>query len=249
MAKMEIYIRNASDTEARGPYGMEQLTSLADAGQVTAETLVYDATTEQWVALGTQAALMAEVFPEKKKLALKAKEFKALNKPDEGAKAITVDDMLAAAEGRTADTADKQDPEIAMMRAAKIGTWSIIVALLVSAAGEVLPSVDAITSGDIGKIMAQPLVLFGGLDIFLMVMLGLGVISLYPFVRFRAALGFGYVAFISYVQGDHVSLVLAAVGAVGLYFSTIMVHLLPVLVAGGAAVVGMGMLAWRFLSQ
>ena len=249
MAKMELYIRNASDTEARGPYGMEQLTSLADAGQVTAETLVYDATTEQWVALGTQAALMAEVFPEKKKLALKAKEFKALNKPDEGAKAITVDDMLAAAEGRTADTADKQDPEIAMMRAAKIGTWSIIVALLVSAAGEVLPSVDVVTSGDIGKIMAQPLVLFGGLDIFLLVMLGLGVISLYPFVRFRAALGFGYVAFISYVQGDHVSLVLAAVGAVGLYFCTIMVHLLPVLVAGGAAVVGMGMLAWRFLSQ
>ena len=42
--------------------------------------------------------LMAVVFPEKKKLGLKAKEIKTLNKPDENAKAITVDDMLAAAE-------------------------------------------------------------------------------------------------------------------------------------------------------
>mgnify|MGYP000237450192 CR=1 FL=1 len=34
MAMQEIYIRNATDTEARGPYNQEQLTSLADAGQV-----------------------------------------------------------------------------------------------------------------------------------------------------------------------------------------------------------------------
>lgn len=249
MAKMEIYIRNATDTEAKGPYGMEQLSSLADTGGVTAETLVYDATTEQWVALSTQAELMAQLFPEKKKLILKAKEFKALNKPDEGAKAITVDDMLAAAEGRTDDTADKIDPEIAMMRAAKIGTWSVMLALLASAAGELLPSVDAISSGDIGQIMAHPLILLGALDIFLLVMLGLGVISLYPFVRFRAALGLGYLGFVFYVQGDHTSLVLVAVGAAGLYLSTIFVNLVSVLAAGGAAVVGMGMLTWRLLSQ
>ena len=32
--------------------------SLADNGTVTAETLVYDATTEQWVALSTQASTL-----------------------------------------------------------------------------------------------------------------------------------------------------------------------------------------------
>ena len=35
MAMQEIYLRNATDTEARGPFNLEQVTSLADAGQVT----------------------------------------------------------------------------------------------------------------------------------------------------------------------------------------------------------------------
>jgi len=249
MATQEIYIRNATDTEAKGPYGMDQLASLGESGQVTPETLIYDAATEQWVALGSQAELMAVIFPEKKKLALKAKEFKALNKPDEGAKPISVDDMLAAAEGRTADTADKRNPEDAMLRAARVGTWSAIAALVIAAAGEVLPSVDIVTSGDLGRVLAQPLVLFGALDVFLAVMLGLGVVSLYPFVRFRAAMGFGYLAFIFYVQGDHLPLVFAGLGAAGLYLCTVFVSMLPVIAAGGAAVAGMGLLAWRFLSQ
>src|SRR3954468_20626605 len=112
MATQEIYIRNATETEARGPFNAQQVADLAEAGQVTADTLVYDANTEQWVTLSSNAELMGVVFPEKKKLVLKAKEIKTLNKPDENAKAITVDDMLAAAEGRTDDTKGKSDPEI-----------------------------------------------------------------------------------------------------------------------------------------
>ena len=150
MATQELYLRNATDTEPRGPFDLEQLTSLADAGQVTAETLIYDATAEQWRALGTNAELMAAVFPEKRKLALKAKEIKTLNQTDDKARAITVDDMLAAAEGRTDDTSDKRDPEIAMMRAAKVGLWSLVTALAISAAGAILPHADAILSGEPG---------------------------------------------------------------------------------------------------
>ncbi|MBI5771701.1 MAG: DUF4339 domain-containing protein [Verrucomicrobia bacterium] len=249
MATQEIYIRNANDTEARGPFGLTQLASLAEAGQITPETLVYDATTEQWAALSTQTELLGQVFPEKKKLILKPKEFKTLNKPDEGAKPIDVNDMLAAAEGRTDETADKKDPEIAMMRAAKVGTIGALVALLAAAAGEILPSVDVITSGDIMAVAAQPLVLFGALDVFLAVMLGLGVIAMYPFVRFRAALGFGVLAFIFYTQGSPILLVYAAAGCAGLYLCTIFVSLVPVIVAAAAAVGGMGLLAWNFLSQ
>jgi hypothetical protein len=249
MATQEIYIRNATDTEARGPFGIAQLSSLAEAGQITPETLVYDAATEQWSAIDTQPELKAQIFPEKKKLNLKAKEFKALNKPDEGAKPIDVNDMLAAAEGRTDDTADKKDPEIAMMRAAKIGTYAVLAALLAAAAGEILPSVDVITSGDIGQVLAQPLVLFGAADFALVVMLGLGMISMYPMVRFRAALGFGYLAFIFYVQGSPMPLLFAALGSVGVYLCTIFVSLIPVILAAAAAVGGMGLLAWHFLSQ
>lgn len=249
MATQEIYIRNANDTEARGPFGLAQLTSLAEAGQITPETLVYDAATEQWAALNTQAELYAQVFPEKKKLILKAKEFKSLNKPTDDAKPIDVTDILAAAEGRTDDTKDKEDPEIAMMRAAKIGTIGALVALLIGAAGEILPSVDVITSGDIGAVIGQPLVLFGALDLFLAVMLGLGVISLYPLVRFRAALGFGFLAFIFYAQGSPMLLIYAGAGCAGLYLCTIFITLVPAILAAAAAVGGMGLLTWQFLSQ
>lgn len=45
------------------------------------ETLVYDPTTEQWVALSPNAELMAVIFPKKKKLILKHKEIKPLTNP------------------------------------------------------------------------------------------------------------------------------------------------------------------------
>ena len=102
MATQEFYIREGSETEARGPFNLEQLVSLADAGQVTVETLYYDAGTEQWVAVGTSTEIKAAIFPEKKKLSMKAKEIVSLNKPKTDDQApITVDDILAAAEGRT----------------------------------------------------------------------------------------------------------------------------------------------------
>ncbi len=249
MATQEFYIRNETDTDARGPYNLEQVTSLAEAGQITAETLIYDAASEQWVALSANGELMATVFPEKKKLLLKAKEIKTLNKTDENAKAITVDDMLAAAEGRTDDTADKKDPEIAMMRAAKVGMWSCLGALVVSATGGILPHTDALLSGDPAKIFAQPIILLGLLDVFLAVMLGLGMVSLYPFVRFRAALGFGFLGFVFVAQGQPLPIMLVAIGSAGLYLCTVFVSMLPVVIVAAAAVGGMGGLSWYLLSH
>ncbi len=248
MATQELYIRNATDTEARGPYGVEQLVSLAETGGLTAETLIYDATTEQWVTLGSNAELMAAIFPEKKKLILKAKEIKTLNKPDENAKAITVDDMLAAAEGRTDETADKKNPEIAMARAAKVGMWSAILILVVSAAGEILPSTDALMSGEADQIIGHPLVILGVVDVVFAVLLGLGMTTLYPVLRFRAALGFGLVGFMFYAQGLSLPLIEIALGSAGLYLCTIFVNMPLVLMAAAAGVVGMGAVAWGFIS-
>jgi hypothetical protein len=249
MATQELYIRNATETEARGPFNAQQIADLAEAGQVTGDTLIYDANTEQWVALNTNAELMALVFPEKKKLVLKAKEIKTLNKPDENAKEISVDDMLAAAEGRTADTKGKADPEAAMARAARIGMIGATVAFLAAAAAEILPSTDALMSGDFAKILAHPLVVLGVIDVFFAVMLGLGTVSLYPVVRFRAALGLGIMGFMFYAQGLSLALLEVAVGSVGLYLCTVVVSLIPAVIAVAAAVGGMGALAWFFLSH
>jgi hypothetical protein len=192
---------------------------------------------------------MGILFPEKKKLSLKAKEIKTLNKPDENAKAITVDDMLAAAEGRTDDTSDKRDPEIAMMRAAKIGAWSLIGALALSAAGGILPNTDALLSMDGGKILARPVIILGLIDVALAVLLGLGMVSLYPFVRFRAALGLGFLGFIFYAQGLSLPFIYAAIASAGIYLCTVFVTFVPVVVAAAAAAVGSGALAWYFFAQ
>jgi hypothetical protein len=249
MATQEIYIRNTNETEARGPFSVDQVASLVDAGQVSVETLVYDATTEQWIALSANPELMAVIFPEKKKLILKAKEIKTLNKPDENAKAITVNDMLAAAEGRTDDTKGKSDPQIEMMRAAKIGMIGATVTVLLAAGGEILPSTDALTSMDPAKILAHPFVVLGLVDVILTILLGLGMATIYPFIRFRAALGLGLMGFMFYAQGLTVPLLQVAAGSAGLYLCTVFVSLVPVIISAVAGVAGMGTLAWYLLSH
>ena len=247
MATQELYIRNATETEARGPFNVQQVADLAEAGQVTADTLIYDANTEQWVALNANAELMALVFPQKKKLSLKAKEIKTLNKQDESAKPITVNDMLDAAEGRTDDTKGKSNPEIAMARAAKIGMIAAIITLLAAAAGEILPGTEALMSMDPAKLLQKPLVLLGALDLILAVLLGLGMTTLYPFVRFRAALGLGIVGFMFYAQAAPVLLLAVAAGSLGLYLCTVFVSVAPVVLAAVLGIGGMGYMAWQLL--
>lgn len=249
MATQELYIRNASETEARGPFTMQQLTDLAEAGQVTGETLVYDAEAEQWVALEAKPELKAAIFPEKKKLILKGKEFKTLNKPQEDAKEISVNDMLAAAEGRTDDTKGKANPEIAMARAARIGMLAAIATCVLAAAGEILPGAEVITAFSPDKLLAHPLVVLGAADVAIAVLLGLGMVTIYPLVRFRAALGLGVAGFMFYAQGLNAPLGEVVLGSIGLYLCTVTVSILPAILSALAGIAGMGLLAWYFLAH
>lgn len=249
MATQELYIRNASETEARGPFTVQQVADLAEAGRVDANTLVYDAETEQWVVLSAKPDIMSAVFPEKKKLALKEKEFKSLNKQQEDAKEISVNDMLAAAEGRTADTKGKENPEIAMARAARLGMIGAIVSLVLAAASEILPASDVLTAFAPEKLIAHPLVVLGGIDVALAALLALGLVTLYPFVRFRAALGLGLVGFMLYAQGLGMPLGALAIGCVGLYLCTLVTSTLPAIIAVLGGVAGMGFLAWFVITH
>jgi hypothetical protein len=249
MATQEFYIRNETDTEARGPFNFEQLTSLVDSGQIKPVTLFYDATAEKWVPVSSNIELKEMLFPDKKKLGLRAKEQTAtLNKDPRGSTPIVVGDLLAAAEGRTADTQGYKDPTEAMARAANIGRWAAITALMIAAAGEVLPVSDTVLAMDPMKILAQPLILLGALDLFLAVILALGVVSVYPFVRFRAALGLGFLGFIFWTQGQPLPLVALCAASVGLYCSTVVVNLLPAIFFGLLAVGGYALVGWQLLS-
>jgi hypothetical protein len=135
-----------------------------------------------------------------------------------------------------------------MARAAAMGRWAAVVMLLLSAAGEVLPSADAVLAGDFAKLLAAPLVFLGAVDLFLAVMLALGVVALYPLVRFRAALGLGLLGFIFWGQGHVLALLAVAAGSVGLFCCTIFVSYLSVALSALIGLAGCGFVAWRLLS-
>jgi hypothetical protein len=248
MATQEYYIREASENEARGPFNMEQLVSLAETGQVTVDTLWYDPAIEDWAVIGTNDDLKGMLFPEKRKLRMKVKEIIPQSKKEDNLAPITVEDMLAGAEGRTAETKDKVDPSIMQGHAARIGMWSAVACLVLAAAGEILPGADAVAAVDVSKILAQPLLFLGALDLFAAVMLGLGVVQFYPFVRFRAALGLGLFGFIFFAQGSPAPMLAEAAAAVGLYFATVWVEMLPVVVVSAVGVLGSAGTAYFLLS-
>jgi hypothetical protein len=245
MATQEFYIRSASETEARGPFSVEQLTSLAETGQITPETLYYDANAEKWIVMGEDAEVHALVFPEKKKLTIKKDaQVATLNQESDERAPISVHDMLAAAEGQTEDTRDRSAGRVMAERCAKLGMWGCIAMLIVAAAAEILPSIEVLTKFTPAGLMNAPLVILGMIDVFLAVMLLLGVVSMYPFIRFRAMLGLGFLGFIFWTRGEPTPLLAALAGSVGLYMCTVFVSYLPIAIGLALGLAGMGGLAY-----
>ena len=244
MPNQEIYVRGAEDKDARGPFTMEQLISLVEAGQVTTETYFYDAHTEQWLLISSSAEMKTVLWPEKKKMGFKQKDFKAVNEDKSGSETpITVQQFLAAAEGKTEDTKDKKDKSVMMMSAAIWGTRSAALICLLSAAALVLPGIDALLAGDFVKLVDKPFVFLGLLDAGIGLLLLLGVISIYPFVRFRAVFGLGFLGFLFLNQGQLTPMIAVAAGSAGLYFCTIFLSYIPLAVAALVGLGGMAMLA------
>ncbi len=244
MATQEIYVRGVNDTEARGPFTVEQLVSLVEAGQVTTETYFYDAATEQWLLLTANPELKIALWPEKKKMGFKHHEFKTVNQEKtDSAPPITVQQFLDAAEGKTEDTKGKKDKGETMMSAAQWGTRSAAIISIASAVALVLPGIEGVTAMDFGKIMQTPGVLLGLVDVVIGVLLFLGVIQIYPFVRFRAVFGLGFLGFVFMTQSQLTPMIAVAAGSAGLYFCTIFLSYVPLAVAALLGLGGMAMLA------
>jgi len=240
----EIYVRGAEDTEARGPFTLDQVVSLVEAGQVTAETYFYDAGTEQWLMIGASPEMKAALWPEKRKMGFKQKEFNVINaETADSAPPISVEDFLAAAEGQTEDTKGKKDRNVSMMNAAIWGTRSAAIISLLSAVALILPSIDALMAMDMAKILERPFVFLGIVDAGIGLLLLLGVINIYPFVRFRAVFGLGFLGFLFMTQGQLTPMLAIAAGSAGLYFCTIFLSYIPLAVAVLLGVGGMAMLA------
>jgi len=249
MATQEFYIRTASETEAHGPFTQEQLSSLAEAGKVDPQTLYYEATNEQWVSIGSNPELRAIIFPEKRRLTVKPKDrIATLNPGSDASPPITVTDMLAAAEGRTSDTRDKRDKTYVMERAARIGRYACMLMLLISVVALITPSIDIISSFETEQILLTPYIYLGVVDLVLSLLLLLGMVTVYPFIRFRAMLAIGFLGLMFWTQGELVPLAAVAAGSLGLYLTTIFVSYAGLGLSVGLGVAGMLGFAYYMLT-
>ncbi len=233
----EYYIRQPDSEEARGPFNVNQMASLVDAGQVNQDTLYYDDAREAWLRVVDNEEMRKTLFPEKKKLVLRAKtvdELNLLNRTDEGVptEEVSVEKFLAAAEGDTSETGHFKKAEALRQRAAALAIPMLGTVMVVTAIANILPSWDilqeVIDTSDPFLLIGKPLLVVGLLDLLIALFIYLGQTEIYPFLRFRAMAGLGYfgLTYWSYykVGGDPHDLYAAygaVAGSIGIFVSTL----------------------------
>ena len=248
------YIRPADSETARGPFDVEKLSTLAEAGQVTRETLYYDEGLEAWAAIGSNQELLERIFPSKKSLSLRKSEQRLRKSPasveDEQREVISVEEMLAAAEGKTEETHHLKEAIRWQHRAATLAVPVLAIVCFVSAATYLYPSWQTILAlihqeeGAGYGLLRKPLLILGGLDLFFGLCLALAATEIYPLLRLRAALGFGYFGFTywaSHVHGDPIGLYLCLANlayGLGVYTCTLTLSFRLMLTAGGLSLAG-----------
>lgn len=243
----EYYIRNPDVDESRGPFTIEQLTSLAETGNITLETLIYDPASESWEVIEHHES-RTHIFPERKRLTFREKsEFESLNTAGElDIPAITIDDLLAAAEGTSEETKHRKKEGVWKEKAATLAMLLAAVAFILSAIGNIWVQRDPLFSFDMGGILKAPLILFGFFDLALALILFLQSTAVYPFVRFRAMLGAGFGLFYFWAAGYPLVGIVAAIGSLGIYGLTIFLKLTPFIIFATLAILGMG--AYAFMA-
>lgn len=233
MATQEFYIRASDETDARGPFTLDQLSSLVEAGQVTPETLYYDTLSEQWVPIDADPEVKAALFPEKRRLRIKPRDARrAAPSGDRTAAPITVDDMLAAADNRT-EGAGAKTALRNQLRVARVGLWSVVAMLVISFASLTLspPAILHLGTGDLARLFSHPFAILGACDLLLALFLCLQMVSVYPLVRLRALLGLGFFGVIFWSYSEAMPIVWIALASIGLYFSTIFISAIRLAVA------------------
>lgn len=236
MATQEFYIRASNETDARGPFTLEQLSSLVDAGQVTPETLYYDTLSEQWVPIEADPEVKAALFPEKQRLKIRPRDARrATSAGDRIAAPITVDDMLAAADNRV-EGANAKTKLRSQLRVARVGLWSVVIMLITSAVSLIFspPAILHLGTLDLALLFSHPFAIIGVCDLLLALFLCLQMVSVYPLVRFRALMGIGFFGVVFWSYTDPVPIAWVTLASVGMYFSTIFIS--PYRLAGAVLV-------------
>jgi hypothetical protein len=247
----EFYIRKEGDEDSRGPFTLEQLASLVEAGQIDRQTFYYDSLAEKWVELQSNLDLITSLFPTKRKLSVRQKEIGvAINtKPGEEEQPITVEQMLAAAEGHTSETRDKRDRTGDRARAAQWGMRALGLMSLTSAAGLLVSNMDKLETMELFALITTPEIVVGAVDLLIAVFLFLEMTGVYSLVRLRAAVGLGFFAvYFSALPGQTNALAALAVGSVAAFVLTLTTNFWSVVLTAVLGLAGMGGFAYYLLN-
>jgi len=248
----DYYIRTPDREDSRGPFDASQLLTLAEAGQITENTLHYDETKEEWIPIALNEQLKADVFPEREKLSLKISEAKD-DEPvtvdgAEEKEGLDVNDMLAAAERDTEETRHLKKKEQSFHKAAALSTTSIGIMLLLSAVALLTPHFTiintAISEESVGTIFNYPFIVIGLFDFLMAVFLFLAVTEVYPVLRGRAMLTVGFGVYVGWALGDPMILIASAAAGVGIFYATISQSFSTMIIASIAGIGGNALLAY-----
>lgn len=249
VAISEYYIRQPDSEEARGPYDLGRIGDLIDAGKADISTLYFDEEREDWIALTDNPDFREILFPEKRRLSLRAKEIAdRLNADSDGEDEVSVADLLAAAEGKSDDTRQVNALQIAQTQAAGIGMMSIGISLVVSAVFCILPLFSSaqilISEGRFLELLLKPLLILGLADLFFALCCFLSATDIYRLIRIRMAIGIGFFGYVFWATGEPVSAVVAMIASLSVAIITISVNLGLVIFCSLLALAGFGYLVY-----
>ena len=245
----EYFIRYPDSEEAKGPYNIEQLQSLAESKKVIPDTLYYDDDKEVWIAVKGNETLAETLFPAEKKLVLKRKEdeeLDLLNQPEEeDAEKLNIEDILAAAEGDTEETKSKKAKAVWQHRTVAYTSFALTLTFLLSTAGFLYLHLGTIRTQNMDLIISNPFLIIAAIDLFLTICLALSVTTVYPVVRFRAAVGLAFLALYFYSFGEPIMAALISISMVSTFINTFTTRASLFLFTGPGSVGGMA--AFMFL--
>lgn len=246
----KFFIKDTPDAEARGPFSVDDLQSLAEHGNLTPEALAYTEEDDRWLELSKREELFATVFPEKKKLRIRPKEeIETINKRDEDEKEISVNDLLAAAEGKTKGSKKAQRVMELQEKGAYLGLTFSGSLLLGFSLLILFPQMETLLGFNAGEYIVNPFIIMGLLGLVCSAIVLLQVPEIYPFTRFYTAFAFGFMALYFYSMGDSGYILFALIATGSIFTLTLIAHLYFVVAVAIAGMISLGMLAINLLTS
>jgi len=139
-------------------------------------------------------------------------------------KPISVETMLAQAEGRDDTRPDSKTPAERQAQAAFLGLQGATLLLFLNAAAMGLMRLDLLQSANALKMAKDPFILSGVFDFLLGFVLLMQVTHVYPLIRFRSFLGIGLVSTLLLASGDPLLAGANLLVCLALFFATSLIH-------------------------